>query len=119
MEREKLNRNDDYTKTAKGTSSLILNIPDKETSHLPTVKLSSQVESSEKLPIVFVLPDVEGIFTPLEVLTRSLKAHVIGIQYSYQYPENCIQEIAENTISVCFRFLLVPLVSKLLQFSAH
>ena len=113
MEGEKLNRNDNYTKAEKGTSSLIQHIPDKETSHLPTVKLSSQVESSEKLPIVFVLPGGEGIFTPLEVLTRSLKAHVIGIQYNYQYPENCIQEIAENTISVCFRFLLVPLVSKL------
>ncbi|KAJ3652400.1 hypothetical protein Zmor_018369 [Zophobas morio] len=98
MEGEKLNRNDNYTKAEKGTSSLIQHIPDKETSHLPTVKLSSQVESSEKLPIVFVLPGGEGIFTPLEVLTRSLKAHVIGIQYNYQYPENCIQEIAENTI---------------------
>ncbi|KAJ3652398.1 hypothetical protein Zmor_018367 [Zophobas morio] len=99
MEGEKLNKNDDYKKTQTGTNSLMLYIPDNETGHLRTVKFTSQLESNEKIPTVFVLPGVEGIFTPLEILTGSLKAHVVGVQYSFKNPENSIQEIAENTIS--------------------
>ena len=110
MEGEKLNKNDDYKKTQTGTNSLMLYIPDNETGHLRTVKFTSQLESNEKIPTVFVLPGVEGIFTPLEILTGSLKAHVVGVQYSFKNPENSIQEIAENTISVCFRVVIVTVV---------
>ena len=98
---------------------LIQFIPDTKTSHIPVVQLTNQLEANEKVPIVFVLPGVEGNLKPFEVLPSSMKAHVVGIQYNNQHPENNIQEIAQNTISVCFSSTCVSVALKTYQFLAH
>ncbi|KAJ3652684.1 hypothetical protein Zmor_018627 [Zophobas morio] len=85
-------------KTEEGENLFIQYIPNRETVHLPAVKLNSHIDSDLEAPIVFVLPGVESIFKPLEYLTNTLKAHVVGVQYSYDNPEDSIKEIAQNTL---------------------
>ena len=102
IEAEKLTKNEICKKTQQGINLLIHFISDIESSDLPVVQLTSQVQSTEEAPTVFVLPGFEGAFKPLEVLTSSLKAHVVGIRYNNKHPENSIEEIAKNMISVCF-----------------
>ncbi|XP_063925092.1 fatty acid synthase-like [Zophobas morio] len=100
MEAEKMKASGEVVnqKIEEGTNLLIQSIPNSETIHLPVVKFNSQVEPHVEAPIVLVLPGVEGIFTPLEYLTNSLKAHVIGVQYTYKNSEDSIEELAQNTL---------------------
>ena len=119
MEEERLNRCEESKKIEQGTNLLIQFILDTKTSHIPVVQLTNQLEANEKVPIVFVLPGVEGNLKPFEVLTSSMKTHVVDVQYNYQHPENNIQEIAQNTISVCFSSTCVSVALKTYQFLAH
>ena len=102
MEAEKMKASGEVVnkKIEEGTNLLIQSIPNSETIHLPVVKLNSQVEPHVEAPTVLVLPGVEGIFIPLEYLTNSLKAHVIGAQYNYKNSEDSIEELAQNTLPV-------------------
>ncbi|XP_063924636.1 fatty acid synthase-like [Zophobas morio] len=99
IEAEKLTKNEIFKKIQQGINLLIHFISDIESSDLPVVQLTSQVQSSEEAPTVFVLPGVEGAFKPLEVSTSSLKAHVVGIRYNNKHPENSVEQIAKNIIS--------------------
>ncbi|XP_063924717.1 fatty acid synthase-like [Zophobas morio] len=100
MEAEKINRSGNTTcdKTHENTNFLIEYIRNIENSQLAAVRLNSRVGLSGGAPIVFVLPGVEGLLKPLEYLTNSLNAHVIGVQYNYKNPEESIEEIAKNAL---------------------
>ncbi|KAJ3652417.1 hypothetical protein Zmor_018385 [Zophobas morio] len=100
MEADKMKKSGNIVdeKIEEGTNLLIQFIPSGENVELAAVTLNSQVDSGVEAPIVLVLPGVEGDFKPLEYLTSSLNAHVIGIQYSYNNPEGSIQETAQNTL---------------------
>ncbi|XP_063924503.1 fatty acid synthase-like [Zophobas morio] len=100
MEAEKTKASEEVVnkKIEEGTSLLIQFIPNNENSHLSVVKLNSRVEPDVEAPTVLVLPGVEGIFQPLDFLTTSLKAHVIGVQYNYKNSEDSIEELARNTL---------------------
>ena len=102
MEAEKTKASEEVVnkKIEEGTSLLIQFIPNNENSHLSVVKLNSRVEPDVEAPTVLVLPGVEGIFQPLDFLTTSLKAHVIGVQYNYKNSEDSIEELARNTLPV-------------------
>ncbi|KAJ3652435.1 hypothetical protein Zmor_018399 [Zophobas morio] len=100
MEAEKVNKSEEVVnkKIEEGKNLLIQYIPESESVQMPAVKLISQVDSEEEAPTALVLPGVEGVFKPLELLTNSLKAHVIGLQYSYNNPEDSVEEIAHNIL---------------------
>ncbi|KAJ3652394.1 hypothetical protein Zmor_018363 [Zophobas morio] len=85
-------------KTQGNTNFLIEHIRNIVNSQLAAVRLKSQVGLSEEAPTVFVLPGVEGLLKPLEYLTNSLNAHVIGVQYNYKNPEKSIEESAKNAL---------------------
>ena len=103
MEAEKINRSGNTTcdKTHENTNFLIEYIRNIENSQLAAVRLNSRLGLSGGAPIVFVLPGVEGLLKPLEYLTNSLNAHVIGVQYNYKNPEKSIEESAKNALPVC------------------
>ncbi|XP_063923651.1 fatty acid synthase-like [Zophobas morio] len=92
-------------KTEEGENLFIAYIPNRETVHLPAIKLNSHVDSHLEVPTVFVLPGVESIFKPLEFLINSLKAHVVGVQYNYNNPEDSIERTAQNTLPHIESFL--------------
>lgn len=103
MENEKKENVEEKTyKAQKGTDVLIQHVPDNTKSHLPVIRLPSSVSENEKAKAVFILTGVEGVFTPLEVLCKQLKAHIFGIQYNYQNPEDFVEETARNLLPVSF-----------------
>ncbi|RZC42203.1 KR, adh short, Thioesterase and/or PP-binding domain containing protein [Asbolus verrucosus] len=66
-----------------------------ETNNLPIIKLSSRASDSDEVATVFILPGIEGVLTPLESLVGNLNAHVFGLHYSYDSPEDSIEEMAK------------------------
>ena len=100
IEAEKMGKSEEVVSQKLSKNFLIQFIPEREIIQLPTVKLISRVDSQGEAPTVLVLPGVEGVFKPLEFLTNSLKAHVVGVQYNYNKSENNIEEIAHNTLPV-------------------
>lgn len=91
-------------KTQLGTNTLIQCIPTGTTHTVSIIKLCSQVLEDQEAPPVFILPGIEGVFKPLDPLVKQLKAHVFGVQYNYNNPEDTIQGIALNILPVRFSF---------------
>ncbi|XP_044262250.1 fatty acid synthase-like [Tribolium madens] len=81
-----------------GTKALLQFVPDSSSEDLPFIKLQSLANENEEAPTIFVLPGIEGVAKLVEPLSQKLKAHVVGLQYSFQNPENSIQEIAINIL---------------------
>jgi fatty acid synthase len=101
IESEKRNVGEEknLNKTQQGTNLLIQFIPDKQADRRPIVKLSCEGQDNEG-QTVLVFPGIEGVFTHLDTLVKSLQARVLGVQYSYQEPEISVEEIAKTSLPV-------------------
>jgi fatty acid synthase len=101
IESEKRNVGEEKSlnKTQQGTNLLIQFIPDKQADRRPIVKLSCEGQDNEGQPVL-VFPGIEGVFTQLDALVKSLQARVLGVQYSYQEPEISVEKIAKTSLPV-------------------
>jgi fatty acid synthase len=101
IESEKRNVGEEKSlnKTQQGTDLLLQFIPDNQADSRPIVKLSCEGQDNEG-QTVLVFPGIEGVFTLLEGLVKSLQARVLGVQYSYQEPEISVEEIAKTSLPV-------------------
>ncbi|KAH0813343.1 hypothetical protein GEV33_009449 [Tenebrio molitor] len=99
IESEKRNVGEEKSlnKTQQGTDLLLQFIPDNQADSRPIVKLSCEGQDNEG-QTVLVFPGIEGVFTLLEGLVKSLQARVLGVQYSYQEPEISVEEIAKTSL---------------------
>lgn len=68
---------------------------------MPLLSLVDENESPANLPIMFMVPGVEGMASVLEPLARNLKSAVIGLQLGYrQMQENTTKEMARVFLPV-------------------
>lgn len=82
--------------------NFVRNVGTKETAKELLVRLPSAVETQEKAKVVFMFPGIEGVATPLQVLTKNLPCHVFCAQYCHE----SFDEIAVPDISA----KLLPLI---------
>jgi fatty acid synthase len=86
-------------KTQQGTAMFMQFIPNSQADRRPIVKLSGEGKDKQA-QTVLVFPGIQGVFTRLSGLVESLQARVLGVQYSYQEPEDSIEGIAKTIFSV-------------------
>jgi fatty acid synthase len=98
-EKKKIDEEKSLNKTQQGTNLLIQFIPDNQADRRPIVRLSCEGQDNEG-QTVLVFPGIDGVFTLLEGLVKSLHARVLGVQYSYQEPEISVEEIAKTSLPV-------------------
>jgi hypothetical protein len=98
-EKKKVDETKSLNKTQQGTNLLIQFIPDNQADRRPIVKLSCEGQDNDG-QTVLVFPGIEGVFTLLEGLVKSLQARVLGVQYSYQESEISVEEIAKTSLPV-------------------
>jgi hypothetical protein len=91
-------------KMQQGINLLIQFIPDNQSDRRPIVRLSCEGQDNEG-QTVLVFPGIEGVFTHLDALVKSLQARVLGVQYSYQEPEISVEEIAKTSLPVSYSIL--------------
>jgi fatty acid synthase len=103
-EKNKVDEEKSLNKTQQGTDLLIQFIPDNQADRRPIVKLSCEGQDNEG-QTVLVFPGIEGVFTHLVALVKSLQARVLGVQYSYQEPEISVEKIAKTSLPVSYGIL--------------
>jgi hypothetical protein len=72
-EKRKVDEEKSLNKTQEGTNLLIQFIPDSQADRRPIVKLSCEGQDNEG-QTVLVFPGIEGVFTHLDALVKSLRA---------------------------------------------
>jgi fatty acid synthase len=97
--KKKVGKEKCLNKTQQGNAMLMQFIPDSQADRRPIVKLSGEGQDKQT-QTVLVFPGIQGVFTRLSSLIESLQARVLGVQYSYQEPEDSIEGIAKTIFPV-------------------
>jgi fatty acid synthase len=97
--KQKVGKEGNLNKTQQGTAMFMQFIPNSQADRRPIVKLSGEGQDKQA-QTVLVFPGIQGVFTRLSGLVESLQARVLGVQYSYQEPEDSIEGIAKTIFPV-------------------